>query len=122
MFRTVNRPRAVRAIRAMFPRLIGVRLMKSKWILFVAVTSTVVLSITDASAYNRYGYRRGGGGGYGGGSTVYGSAMMGQAAYTQALGQYQVMNAQANILNQQAFSAYLQNRKNYAQTYFDLKR
>lgn len=99
--------------------------MKSKWIRFAVVSMVMVFATSDASAYNRYGYRRGGGygGGYAGaGSTVYGSAMLGQAAYTQALGQYQVLNAQSNILNQQAFSAYLQNRKNYAQTYFDLKR
>jgi hypothetical protein len=99
--------------------------MKAKLILFAMVTLVTALSTSDASAYNRYSYRRGGGGGggYGGaGSTVYGSAMLGQAAYTTALGRYQVMNAQANILNQQAFTAYLQNRKNYAQTYFDLKR
>jgi len=101
--------------------------MKTKLILLTLVMSVLVLSTTDASAYNRYSYRRGrGGGGYGGyggaGSTVYGSAMLGQAAYTSALGQYQMMYAHANILNQQAFSSYLHNRKNYAQTYFDLKR
>lgn len=98
--------------------------MKSKWLLSAVVILVVVVMTTEASAYNRYSYRRGGRGygGGGGGSTVYGSAMMGQAAYTQALGMYQVMNAQANIMNQQAFTAYLQNRKNYVQTYFDLKR
>lgn len=92
-------------------------------VLIVFVSNSVALAQSGRhSDRGRHGAGGFGGGCVGAGSTVYGSAMLGEAAYIKSLGQYQVMNAQANVLNQQAFAAYLQNRKNYAQTYFDLKR
>ena len=86
--------------------------MKAKMVMALIVAVAVPAT---ASAY-RPGYsRRGGGYGYGLGGFSPGGII-------SAMGQYNVNTAQAMQGYQQAYSKYLDNRKKYQTTYFDMRR
>ena len=84
------------------------------------------LALTAEAPAARYSRGRGGYGGYGGyggaGSTPMGSFLLGSAAYTSALGQFNMYSGQAAKSYQDAYQHYIENDKLRVQTYFDERR
>jgi len=86
---------------------------------------TVLCGGLLASLQSAHGQYYGSYGGYPGGygaTTAAGSAMGGMADMTRSAGMANLFNSQANINNQAALSAELDNRKKYTETYFDMRR
>lgn len=88
--------------------------MKSKLCIALLVASVLSTASNSALAYRR-GYGRGGG---------YGSGLGGfsPGGIINSMGQYNLNTSRALINYQQAYSAYLDNRKKFEATYFDMRR
>lgn len=86
--------------------------MKAKMVMALIVAVAVPAT---ASAYRRGYSRRGGGYGYGLGGFSPGGII-------SAMGQYNLNTSKAAMGYQQAYSAYLDNRKKYQSTYFEMRR
>ena len=88
--------------------------MKSKLCRVSLVVAVLLVAADSAQAYRR-GYGRGGGYGYGLGGFSPGGII-------SSMGQYNLNTSRALINYQQAYSAYLDNRKKFEATYFDMRR
>lgn len=86
--------------------------MKAK--MLMALVLTAALSATASAQYRGYGRY---GGGYGRGLGGFGPTSI-----ISSLGQYNVSSSQAAVNYENAYSQYLDNRKKYQATYFDMRR
>jgi hypothetical protein len=87
--------------------------MKARLVKLLLAALFMVIWTTGAKAQYRRPYS---------GSRVAGSFLAGQGALAQGLGQFNLANSQAAINNQQAYSAYLDNRLKSVQVYFERRQ